>query len=678
MKNYELPNGEIAEFPDDMSESEIESVVAKEFPPTKAATSQKSESETAHDAAVRYGIKDPVAGLLNLGSRGGTAAGNLAIGLINKIGGNLPKQESTDFSEMLGIPEEQKNLADKLIQFAPEIGVSLALPETRLGKVGDILEKLPAWGKYLKTGLGNAISQGAFAASQSPENQGKAALEAGSIAAPFSALSEAIRSGNPTIRNISRALGAVGAGGLGYYGAKSVGAPEPAADLALFLGAALGGKGGSTERRVREDMFKGITPADYPKISEMQGAASELGLTHLSPAETLGYPSLGAAQGNRGKTEGGAKELYEAGQKRLASEKTSIDALYKEITESPKIASSAVRDSAQKEIERLKQERATAAEPFYKKAHEKRIAPNWVTNLENSDATIKNAIRDAMADPKYQKEGELKGLPKNSLKVLDYAKHKIDEKIEAALKNGDNNGARVLTESKNHLIDKIAQVDQDYEKARNTFEAHSKPIEKLEASQIGQISRTEDTGLKNISRNIFDPAQTDLSVLRKIKDTVQKHNPDAWNNIVRNEMERLMGLGKTKEVTGNNFYNQILANDTKFKQFKEALSGNEAASKRLEYMKKIFGRLINVPTSKTAEALSRTSMSKPRASITKMMEYWQELMSGGKYDKAAVRLITSPRWTEELNKLGEVTDKENLVSAFHNLLGKAGGQAIAQ
>src|ERR1700693_55072 len=162
MKNYELPNEEIAEFPDDMSESEIESVVAKEFPPTKAATSQKSESETAHDAAVRYGIKDPVAGLLNLGSRGGTAAGNLAIGFINKIGGNLSKQESTDFSEMLGIPEAQKNLAEKLIQFAPEIGVSLALPETRLGKVGDILEKLPAWGKYLKKGVGNAISQGAF------------------------------------------------------------------------------------------------------------------------------------------------------------------------------------------------------------------------------------------------------------------------------------------------------------------------------------------------------------------------------------------------------------------------------------------------------------------------------------------------------------------------------------
>jgi hypothetical protein len=644
----------------------------------KTLNSPKQPESENESALLRYGVKDPLAGFLNFGSRGSASLNNLAGGLINKLGGHLPKQEATDFSEMLGIPEEQKNLADKLIQFAPEIGVSLAVPASRLGKVGEVLDMLPGWGKYLKTGLGNAISQGALAASQSPHEQGTAALEAGSIAAPFSALSQGILSGSPTVRNLSRALGAIGGAGLGYYGAKAVNAPEPAADLAGLLGAALGGRGGNTERRVRENMLKGITPADYPAISEMQGAASELGLRHLSPAETLGHPFLGAAQGNVGKTEGGAKSLYEAGQGRLSDEIKSIQDLYNHITESPTIASSAIRDTAQKEIERLKQERGHAARPYYEKAHEKKIAPSWVTNLENSDETIKNAIRDAMADPKYQKEGELKGLPKNSIKVLDYAKYKIDEKIESALKKGDNNGARVLTQSKNDLLDKIAEVDKDYEKARNIFESHSKPIEKLEASKIGQIARTEDVGLKNISRNIFDPAQTDLKVLRQIKDTVQRHDPEAWSAIVRNEMERLMGLGKTKEVTGSNFYNQVLANDNKFKQFKVALGDNEKASKSLDNMKKIFGRLINTPTAKTAEVLSRGSISKPRASITKLAEQWQELLSGGKYDKEAVELITSPRWTDELSKLGKITEKDKLVAAFHNLLGKVGAQAVAQ
>jgi len=175
---------------------------AGEFDSQKTPTSDEAN-------LLRYGVKDPLAGLLNVGSSGSASLNNLAGALINKLGGNLPKQEATDFSEMLGIPEEQKNLADKLIQFAPEIGISLALPETRLGKVGEMLDMLPAWGKYLKTGIGNAISQGAFAASQSPENQGTAAIEAGSVAAPFSALSQGVLSGSPLVRNLSRGAGSL-------------------------------------------------------------------------------------------------------------------------------------------------------------------------------------------------------------------------------------------------------------------------------------------------------------------------------------------------------------------------------------------------------------------------------------------------------------------------------------
>ena len=54
-------------------------------------------------------------------------------------------------------------------------------------------------------------------------------------------------------------------------------------------------------------------------------------------------------------------------------------------------------------------------------------------------------------------------------------------------------------------------------------------------------------------------------------------------------------------------------------------------------------------------------------------------MSGGlKYDKAAVELTNQSKWTDELSKLGEITKKDKLVAAFHNLLGKASGQAIAQ
>lgn len=598
----ELPNGQELEFPDGTSPEVMRDAIHKNFPEYAAmykgnqASSEESKNESD---LLRYAIKDPLAGILNFGSKGGTSAGNLAIGLINKLGGNFPKQEATDFSEMLGIPEEQKNLADKLIQFAPEIGVSLALPETRLGKVGDILERLPAWGKYLKKGLGNAISQGALAASQSPEDQGTAAIEAGSIAAPFSALSEAIRSANPTIRNIGRGLGALGAGGLGYYGAKSVGAPEPAADIAGLLGAALGGRGGSTERRVRENMLKGVEGTNYQEPLE---AAKRLGLTYITPAEASANPFVGGTQGNIGKTEKGAQLLYEKGKERAESEENAIENLFSNIF--PKSAESKINE-------------------LYKSAESIKIPKEELDKLKDNEI-FKTALSRVRKEPVYKEK--LKGVPENSVQYLNQVKEAMDDMIEKAPRKE----AGIIRETKNKMLQTLDSASPAYKEGRQLAERG------IVRREIEDLFNKKD----EIGSNLFKTLLSNKKDYRELQD-------------------RFRRLEKTSNTP-------------------EQVRSMKNAQQQLEDMRLIFGRLINVPTAKTAEALSRGSMSKPRASITKMLEYWQELMSGGKYDKAAVELITNPKWADELDKVSEITKKDKLVGAFHNLLGKAGAQAIAQ
>lgn len=604
----ELPNGQELEFPDGTSPEVMRNAIHKNFPEYAAmykggkseSSIQKPQEQTEHEAAVRYAIKDPLVGLLNLGSRGGTAAGNLAIGLINKLGGNFPKQEATDFSEMLGIPQEQKNLADKLIQFAPEIGVSLALPESRLGKVGDILEKLPAWGKYLKTGLGNAVSQGLFAASQSPEDQGKAALEAGSIAAPFSALSEAIRSGNPTVRNISRALGALGAGGLGYAGAKSIGANEPTADIAALLGGALGGRGGSIERRVRENVLKGVEGTDYQEPLE---AAKRLGLTYITPAEASGNSFTGGVQGTIGKTEKGARLLYEKGKERAASEESAIDKLLGNIYAPEKL-----------------EERKNA---LYEAAGKKEL-PKSILDEFKGNEIYKEALRTVRKEPVYKEK--LKGVPENSIEYVNQVKEALDDMIAKKPKKE----AAIIRDTKNNLLDKLDEISPEYRQARQLAE----------------------------------------------------------RGIVRKEIEELFNK---KDETGTNLFKTLLSNkkdyrnlQERFKRLEEKASTPDQkqnmkdAQQQLEDMRLIFGRLINIPTAKTAEALARTSMSKDRSDTQTVMRYIKELLSGGRYDKAAVELMTNPKWADELDKVSEITKKDKLLAAFHNLLGKAGAQAAAQ
>jgi hypothetical protein len=599
MKNYELPNGEIAEFPDDMSESDIESVVAKEFPPTKADTSQKSESETAHDAAVRYGIKDPLVGLLNFGSRGGTAMQNLGLALHNKLTGkNIPKVEPTDFSEMLGLPKD-KNLGDTLAQFSGEITPALLAPETEIPWLSNALMKLPAWGKYLKAGLGNAITQGALAASQSQEEPEKAALEAGSIAAPFSALSEAIRSGNPTVRNISRALGALGAGGLGYAGAKSIGANEPAADIAALLGGALGGRGGSLERRVRENVLKGVESTNYQEPLE---AAKRLGLTYITPAEASGNPFTGGVQGTLGKTEKGAQLLYEKGKERGKSEESSIENLFSNIF--PK--------SLEKRTNEL-----------YESANTTQIPKEELDKLKDNEI-FKSALSRVRKEPVYKEK--LKGVPKESIQYLNQVKEAMDDMIEKAPRKE----ASIIRETKNKMLDTLDAASPQYKEARQLAE---RGIVRREIEDL--FNKKDETGT-----NLFKTLLSNKKDYRALQDRFER-------------------LEKTS------------SNPQQVKSMKNA-------QQQLEDMRLIFGRLINIPTAKTAEALSRTSMSKERSSTQTVMRYIQELLSGGKYDKAAVELMTNPKWADELDKVSEITKKDKLVAAFHNLLGKAGAQAVAQ
>jgi hypothetical protein len=558
----------------------------------------KSESETEHDAALRYGIKDPLVGLLNFGSRGGTSAGNLAIGLINKLGGNLPKQEIIDFSEMFGIPKE-KNVGDTLAQFGGEVVPALLAPETEIPWISNALMKLPAWGKYLKTGLGNAVTQSGIAASQSPDEQGKAALEAGAITAPFSALSEAVKSGSPTVRNVGRVLGGLGGGGLGYFGAKSVGAPEPAADLAGLLGWFLGGRGGSTERRVRENMLKGVEGTNYQEPLE---SAKRLGLTYLTPAEASGNPFTGGTQGNIGKTEKGAQLLYERGKQRAASEENAIENLFGNIFP--------------KKLEERKNE-------LYKSAESVKVPQEKLAELKDNEI-FKTALMRVRKEPVYKEK--LKGTPENSIQYLNQVKEAMDDMIEKSPKKE----ASIIRETKNNMLETLDTVSPDYKEARQLAE----------------------------------------------------------RGIVRREIEDLFNK---KDETGTNLFKTLLSNKRDYRELQDRFKRLEAtasspeqvksmksAQQQLEDMRSIFGRLINIPTAKTSEALARSSMSKERSSTQTAMRYLQELLSGGKYDKAAVELITNPKWADEVDKLGEITKKDKLMAAFHNLLGKAGAQAIAQ
>lgn len=201
--------------------------------------------------------------------------------------------------------------------------------------------------------------------------------------------------------------------------------------------------------------------------------------------------------------------------------------------------------------------------------------------------------------------------------------------------------------------------------AMNTF-SKSKPITQINNTPIGKIAAMDDIQIKNISKTIFDPSQTDTKVLRQLRDKISKENPEAWRGIVRNEMERRLD---NTNSGGSSFYSKVLKSDRAFNQFIVATEKIPGATQKLIDMRTTFKNLINPISPATSSRLAKSSLDVPRSTYEAATKAISNF-TGGKYDKAAISLITSNKWDKELAKIKAVKSPVERGQLYANLLAK--------
>ena len=225
---------------------------------------------------------------------------------------------------------------------------------------------------------------------------------------------------------------------------------------------------------------------------------------------------------------------------------------------------------------------------------------------------------------------------------------------------GQNDRARVIGKSRDKLVAKLDEISPDYNKARSIYSEEMPAVKAIKEGEIGKIANLKDTQLKNAGKIIFDPSETDIKVLGKIRDEFMKENPDAWKGIIKDEMQRKIStknLGKTGNH-GSNFYDNILANDRQYKQFYDALKGDKASQMKLRDMKGAFKDLLNSYTVKTAGGQAKSSLDVGRSSLQDVGNYIANL-AGGKYDKAAIEMITSGKWDKAFREAAARKNKKS-------------------
>lgn len=244
---------------------------------------------------------------------------------------------------------------------------------------------------------------------------------------------------------------------------------------------------------------------------------------------------------------------------------------------------------------------------LYTQSYENSL-PNEVLSSFKENEVFKRAERIIKSRPAFKES--LKDVSENSIAYLDHVKKAMDDMINTAERQGANSEARIMKQTRDQLLAETDKYAPQYKQARQMAER--------------QITR------------------------RNLEKALNEH-----------------------DIRGTDFFRKALKNDKNFEKLMQSLRNVPEAQQQLKDMRLVFRDLINPPTVRTAAGLAKTSMTKERSSAQAILNEIKEIYTSGKYDTAAVELITNPKWADKLKQAAQATTKEKRAAKMIDLFGKA-------
>ena len=421
---------------------------------------------------------------------------------------------------------------------------------------------------------------------------------------PFSVLGQLMQGTNPIARHAARGLTAIENAYLGRKGTQAAGFGEVGSDIGALIGGALGGRGYKSPKEMKQGLVEGVHPdVANPRLK----AAQELGLSYLTPAEA-GVSQLAAkAQGALGRTPEGAKLLNERAKYRETTEREAIERTLNQIYSPGKM---------DKQVTEAYQGLGHANMPqeFPLQYKDNEII-NEAKRMVESTPAYKESLKALM--PKNVKLEPGQTDPQaTSLVYWDHVKRAMDDMVNKAERAGNNNEARIISNTRAEMRDQMDAAYPEYAEARALYE----------------------------------------------------------RKMVRKGLEKVFDQ---KEINGTNFY-RALASQKKFDEVLSHLKNAPEAAQNLKNMRLLFKNLMGVPTIKTVKGKEEYGMNMARNEGDFLKHLLENAFTRGGSDKAAIEFITSKDWAKQLDEINRISDKQMKAVAFGLLLSKGISQAAGQ
>lgn len=338
-------------------------------------------------------------------------------------------------------------------------------------------------------------------------------------------------------------------------------------------------------------------------------------------------------------------------------------------------ASKRFRDDAKLAIDAKKQARSAAVKPLYDDAF--RLGAD--VDLNATTSLIDDVLSEAPRGSDFEKVGlQLKSLiaplkegETPSLRQLQKAKIAMQDIIDGV---GDKAVSGTIkgevAQVKRQLVSSMKDASPLFEKAEDRFKELAPAVKELEDSVIGQISKVDDTQLKTIAQKIFDPKAelTDPASIKNAKKAIESVNPQAWNDLIRVEMNRRIGgLEQLIEDIPGDFTGNIPGQlrRTLFgnpQQRKALLAGmNEEQKQNFKYLETVLkrassGRAAGSPTAAFGQAIEKLKgvSAVIRDVIFRPLSTLQQTGERGIFDRNVANLskvMFDPNFKPQLKKL---------------------------